>query len=371
MKICVVLPSLMVGGTEILHINLIKNWLSKGYKIHLVVVLNLDDNCSIEELVPDDCNITFLDCNNFRSSIYPLTRYMFKNRFDITLAAMWPLTVITILASRLSFNKSKIFVSEHTILSGYIPKGFSFKKLLINITSSIFYLFAHGVIAVSNAVLNDIAKLALIDKRRIKVIHNPATLNKPKPSVNDINRYKVSLWRRDVSNRLLAVGSLKTEKGFDSLLKAVNLLPASFKERSQLIILGEGSERTNLQQYINQQKLNNCISLAGFKIDPVPWFYSADLFILSSRFEGFGNVIVEALDAGLPVISTNCIGGPSEILQEGMYGELVPVDDPETLSQSILEMTNKKHDKEILIKRAQDFSLERISNKYVNYFRTS
>ena len=97
----------------------------------------------------------------------------------------------------------------------------------------------------------------------------------------------------------------------------------------------------------------------------------ADLFVLSSKFEGFGNVIVEAMEVGLPIVSTNCTGGPSEILQEGVFGSLVQVNDPNKLSLSIQDMLNIKHDTNKLIKRAKDFSVSKIGDKYIKYFKAN
>ncbi|MBT6045933.1 MAG: glycosyltransferase, partial [Candidatus Scalindua sp.] len=107
--------------------------------------------------------------------------------------------------------------------------------------------------------------------------------------------------------------------------------------------------------------------LPGFVTDPYPWFRSADLFVLSSRWEGFGNVIVEALECGVPVVSTNCLSGPAEILENGRYGKLVPVQDVEALADAIVNSLAGPHDREPLIRRAQDFSVRKISDQYLAY----
>jgi glycosyltransferase involved in cell wall biosynthesis len=103
-------------------------------------------------------------------------------------------------------------------------------------------------------------------------------------------------------------------------------------------------------------------------LDPYPWFRTADIFVLSSLWEGFGNVIVEALECGLPVISTNCPSGPSEILQDGLFGRLVPIKDPQSLALAIEDTLKKPRESEVLIKHAQNFSVRTISDEYLNYF---
>ena len=109
------------------------------------------------------------------------------------------------------------------------------------------------------------------------------------------------------------------------------------------------------------------MSLPGFVTDPYPWFRSADLFVLSSQWEGFGNVIVEALECGVPVVSTDCPSGPSEILDNGIYGRLVPVGDAAMLSAAIIQSLDDKYDRELLISRAKYFSVRNVSDQYLAY----
>jgi glycosyltransferase involved in cell wall biosynthesis len=150
------------------------------------------------------------------------------------------------------------------------------------------------------------------------------------------------------------------------LIKAFALLPKDIN--AKLVILGDGSLRTVLEALIFEHKLEERVILPGFTLDPYPWYRSADLFVLSSRFEGFGNVIVEALECGLPVISTNCPGGPAEILADGRYGKLVLVQNPLALADAIIESFSASHDRMELINRAKDFSVRKISAQYLNYF---
>ena len=118
---------------------------------------------------------------------------------------------------------------------------------------------------------------------------------------------------------------------------------------------------------IDQLGLHDRVVLPGFVTDPYPWFRSADLFVLSSRWEGFGNVIVEALECGVPVVSTNCLSGPAEILENGRYGKLVPVQDIEAIADAIVNSLAEPHDRELLMRRAQDFSVRKTSDQYIAY----
>ena len=119
---------------------------------------------------------------------------------------------------------------------------------------------------------------------------------------------------------------------------------------------------------IESYGLEKQIFLKGNVLDTYPWYASSSLFVLSSSWEGFGNVLVEALECGIPIVSTDCKSGPSEILENGKFGTLVPVNDHHALQNAIEIVLNMDHDSQILKTRAQDFSIKKISREYLNYF---
>ena len=136
------------------------------------------------------------------------------------------------------------------------------------------------------------------------------------------------------------------------------------------MILGEGDLRPAMERQIAELGLQDRVALPGFFQDPYPWFRSADLFVLSSDWEGFGNVIVEALECGVPVVSTDCPSGPAEILENGRYGRLVPVGDVDALANAIIVTLHETPDRQALMNRAKDFSVDKISDEYLSYFRS-
>jgi Glycosyltransferase len=105
--------------------------------------------------------------------------------------------------------------------------------------------------------------------------------------------------------------------------------------------------------------------MPGFVDNPYKFMSKASVFVLSSIYEGFANVIVEAMACGLSVVSTDCESGPREILEDGKYGKLVPVGDPEALAKATMETIKNPYDKEFLILRARDFSVEAAVSKYL------
>ncbi|HHX87771.1 MAG TPA: glycosyltransferase, partial [Firmicutes bacterium] len=133
---------------------------------------------------------------------------------------------------------------------------------------------------------------------------------------------------------------------------------------ARLIILGEGPQREALEQLIHSLGLGDQVQLPGFVNNPYRYMAQAAVFVLSSRREGFGNVLVEALAAGAPVVSTDCPGGPAEILEQGRYGRLVPVGDLDRMAEAVLETLNHPPAPQLLRLRAEDFSMEQILPLY-------
>ncbi|TPI50679.1 MULTISPECIES: glycosyltransferase family 4 protein [unclassified Mesorhizobium] len=134
--------------------------------------------------------------------------------------------------------------------------------------------------------------------------------------------------------RLVAVGRLVEQKGFDTLIKAFAKITTEFPAWA-LTIFGEGPDRVLLQRQIDALDLEDRVKLAGITERPGEWARDASLFVLPSRYEGFPNVLIEAMAAGLPVVATDCDFGPSEIIEPGVSGLLVPVDDVAELASAM------------------------------------
>ena len=284
---------------------------------------------------------------------------------------MWPLTCVAVLAWLLTKRHGKLFLSEHTNLSASHKSEIKTPFLFIRISIFFLYRLAHGIIAVSQGVKDDISELGRISKKQIEVIYNPVATGIQKPSSAIIADYTNTLWNKDFQYKFLAVGSLKEQKNFKMLISAFSMLQPKILNQSQLIILGDGPLKNDLMDQIEDLKMSNQISLPGRVLNPYPWFHSADLFVLSSSWEGFGNVLVEALECSLPIVSTDCQSGPCEILKSGRYGVLVPVNNHFAFRDAMQETLFKSKDKDQLWRRAQDFSVKRISDKYLEFFQNA
>ena len=360
-KLSIVLPNLCGGGAERLHVNLANDWVVQGYEVEFIL---LRKEGELIPLLAPEIKVIGLNVYRFRNAILPLAGYLRKSSPQVVLVAMWPLTSAGVLAWLLSGRKGKLFLSEHANLSMVyqvekIPRPW-YLDTFIRFT----YRLSNGVIAVSRGVKDDLCIIGKLSGRFVRVIYNPAATGVKKKS--ESRNKKNKLWGSGFKYHILAVGRLVLQKDHKTLIEAFSLLPKGIK--AKLVILGEGPLRAELESLVYKLELVESVSLPGFKIDPYPWLHSSDLFVLSSRFEGFGNVIVEAFECGIPVVSTNCPSGPSEILEDGRYGKLVPIQDSSAMAIAILESLTKTHDRDILIQRAQDFSVKNISNQYLAYF---
>jgi glycosyltransferase involved in cell wall biosynthesis len=159
------------------------------------------------------------------------------------------------------------------------------------------------------------------------------------------------------------VGRLTRQKAFDVLIRA--FVEVRKDHRARLMILGEGDERPALEGLVNKYGLEQDIILPGFVPNPYPYMAHAAAFVLSSRWEGLPTVLVEAMALGAPVISTDCPSGPREILLDGKYGQLVPVDDPIALALAIAKSlrTNEYHP---YLESWKSFELECVVDKYID-----
>jgi glycosyltransferase involved in cell wall biosynthesis len=349
------------GGAERMHISLSNHWATQGFRVSFALMKMEGD---LIDVVNANVSLVDLSARRIRQVPLSLARAIRNHQPDVTIAAMWPLTTAAVLGWILGGKQGKLFLSDHTTLSLANPHETSTSLRMLAWSMRLSYRFASGLIAVSEGVRQDMCRLCGLDSSRIRVIYNPAAKG---VEVDDSLRADPSgLWSGHAGLKILAVGMLKTQKDHETLLRAFAILPTSLD--AQLVILGEGPLREYLTLLAEELGIVDRVSMPGFVLDPYPWFSTADLFVLSSRWEGFGNVIVESLECGTPVVSTDCASGPSEILDHGRYGVLVPVQDHIKMANAIEVSLFNRPDRDTLRQRAKKFSVESVSQEYMDYF---
>ena len=188
------------------------------------------------------------------------------------------------------------------------------------------------------------------DKGAFEVVYNPVpTRAVPEQATLDIAD---RLWSGQRGARILTVGTMKAVKNHRLLLRAFARLD---RPDALLMFVGDGTGREALLSLARDLGVADRVIFAGFQPDPTPFYKTADLFVLSSNYEGFGNVIVEALATGTPVVSTDCPSGPAEILENGKWGRLTPVGDADALAEAMRASLKDDHDTAALKRRASRF----------------
>ena len=221
---------------------------------------------------------------------------------------------------------------------------------------------AEGLIAVSRGVANDFTEATGIDPARIRVVYNPIV----DPGLGARAHEPVEHpWFKDAGPPvILGVGRLTQQKDFATLVSAFALVRR--QRPCRLLIIGDGEERERLAVLATKLGVQDELDLAGFQPNPLPFMRAARLLALSSRWEGFGNVLVEALYCGTPVVSTDCPHGPRELLANGELGRLVPVGDPRALADAVLEAFDEEPDPDRLRAHAETYSAARSADGYLD-----
>lgn len=224
------------------------------------------------------------------------------------------------------------------------------------------YPRADGIVAISSGVASDLGRVSGLPPERIATVHNGVDLRR----VEALAASPVAdpWFEAGAPPVLLAAGRLAPQKDFPTLLNAFARVRS--RREARLVILGEGPERARLERLAADLGIAADLKMPGAVLNPFAYMARARLFVLSSAWEGFGNVLVEALACGCPVVSTDCPSGPGEILDGGAFGRLVPVGDEEALADGILRALASPFDRRRLRVRARLFSAEAAVDRYLD-----
>ncbi|MBI4847210.1 MAG: glycosyltransferase [Nitrospirae bacterium] len=232
-------------------------------------------------------------------------------------------------------NKVKLIISERTTPSVEL-EGSSF--WLVRFLIKLLYRKADRIIAVSEGVRLDLIENFNLPEEKIKVIYNPLAYKKIEElSIEDLEGYEWFLENKPI---VINVGSLSDPKSQDDLLRVFKIVRETTECR--LVLLGEGEKEEELKKLSQELGINNDVAFLGFQDNPFKFISRSSVFVLSSRFEGFPNVLTEAMACGIPVISTRCRSGPEEIITDNVDGFLVPVGDDVKLADAILRVLGNR-----------------------------
>ncbi|ERJ18328.1 12-diacylglycerol 3-glucosyltransferase protein [Salinisphaera shabanensis E1L3A] len=224
-----------------------------------------------------------------------------------------------------------------------------------------FYSQADALASVSDGVGQDLVRIVGVAHPQVETLSNPVV--SPRLAARAAEPVTHAWLQSDAPPLIVAVGRLSPEKNHALLLHAFARLRAS-RPDVRLAILGEGSERTHLESLRDELGLTECVLMPGWVDNPHAWMARATMVALSSNWEGLGNVLIEALACGVPVVATDCPHGPREVLDHGRYGRLVPVNDVDAFASAIEQTLDADRNSDLLIARAQHYSVAAATQRY-------
>jgi glycosyltransferase involved in cell wall biosynthesis len=349
------------GGAERVFLSVADHLSSNyGWTIHFVVdKLNGHETESVAQ--KSGYKVIGLEATRTWRSIVPFFRYLKNNKPNLVFTAYTETNAAALLSNGLDFFRTPVVVTEHASLDEHWARKSFPRKLMLEFIVRRIYRYADQVICVSKGMSDQVSRR--LKHTCIGYIHNPVRFAIRSHTQCEA-RHALGVGT-DV-RMILAVGRIAIQKNYLMLLNAFNLI--KYDEHSHLYIVGgvyEVDEKQRLDSFIAANALEGRVHFIDFTHDIAPYYEAADLLVLSSAWEGFGNVLVEALAFGLPIVSTRCNFGPSEILEDGKYGVLVEVNDHDAMSNAIRHvLTNNPFVPEQQILRAAMFSEQRVGDSY-------
>ena len=358
-KIAIFLQNLAGGGADRMMLNLANGIAERGINVDLV--LSRAEGVYLAN-VAQGVRVVDLGVRRTLFSVPFLARYLRRERPTALLSALVHVNVAAILAARLARTKARIVISERAPISRNAGSAASTFVRLAHRSVPWLYPLADGIVAVSQGVAEDLARFGRLPLDRIVAINNPVVTGSLERQASEPVDHP--WFAAGAPPVILGVGRLAAVKDFATLLRV--FAKVRRERTAKLMILGEGPERRALEALVQELDLTQDVEMPGFVDNPYAVMARAAVLVLSSRWEGSPNVLVEAMACGTQVVVTDCPGGAAEILVNGRFGRLVPVGDSRRLAEAIKGALDDPVSAEQLRKRADDFAVERSVSRYLN-----
>jgi glycosyltransferase involved in cell wall biosynthesis len=357
--------SLGGGGAEAQALRVANNLDRSRFDVEVAV---LRGGGSYEPMLASDVAFHVLGGGNLLSKAGSLRRLVRRLRPDVLCSFLEIPNLMAAWAAR------GLKPRPHLVACVQAPPSITWKgggwRPALRALVSRYYSRAEQIVAISHGVASDIATMAPGAEAHMTTIHNAGVDERVESGA------AMPLEPDDVlpgGPLLVACGRLAEQKGYPYLIDAFALVHEEVPDAS-LWILGQGPDRPAVERQIADLSLGDSVRLLGFRDNPFRYMAAADLFVLSSIFEGFGNVVAEAMACGTAVVSTDCPYGPSEIITDGVNGLLVPTRDPQALAAAILRVLRDPALKARLAeegrRRSKDFDAATITARYAQVFET-
>ena len=346
------------GGVERMMLNLLEEFARRGYHIDLLLIRAEGEHLSN---LPDNVKLIRLGVEHTLTSVLPLARYLRRQRPPVLLVAKDRAGRAALWARRLAGVDTRIAIRLGTNLSAALAGKSWLQRASRILPMRWNYRMAERVIAVSRGVAEDTMELTGLPAERISVAHNPVITPRLLALAQEPLEHP---WLNDPENPLiLGVGRLTRQKDFPTLIRAFAL--ARVQRPCRLVILGDGKQRNELLTLAEELGVGDAVELPGFAANPYAWMRRADLFVLSSRWEGSPNVLTEAMACGTAVVATDCPSGPRETLRDGRFGPLVPMGDSQALAQAMVDTLAAPPTAEAMAAAVDAFRVSRSADEYL------
>jgi glycosyltransferase involved in cell wall biosynthesis len=364
LKVLVVIASLEIGGAQRLVVDLINNMDRK--RLSLSLALSKATGGFLPR-IPSDCNVFDLERSSWRDFpwlILKLAWILRKERPDVVLSVLQHSNILAFLARLISRKKMPIVMSEHISAHHYLQCQPWMRRLI-----GVSYQNADCMIAVSKGVADEMITYWGLQEERVKMIYNPVDLD----SVKSLGAEPLSMSHEMQEPIIISVGRFTRQKGYSYLLHA--FAEVSVQIPCTLVLVGDGEDRRELEQLALDLGIKDRTVFTGLDSNPYRWISRSNVFVLSSLYEGFAIVLLEALALGIPVIASDCPHGPSEILRNGRDGLLVPPSDSSALAQALLTLLKDDQLRQCLsfsgTQRVEDFSIRKIADQYAEVLQAT
>lgn len=313
-KMLFIVPSMRGGGAERVISTLLQHLDHEKFELHLALITK--EGKFLAD-IPSHVNLIDLDSKRVRNSIFKIIKTINLVKPDIVFSTLGHLNLL-ISMLRPVLSKKIVFIGRESNTVSVINQLSKSPKLFDFLYRTFYSRFDH-IVAQAEFMKKDLVDNYRINSNKITVINNPIDFKKIYALADEVSDQLFD----DQKINLLAVGRLSHQKGFDTLIDIISQLD----DRYQLTILGEGPDESTLRSQINELGIGVKVRLLGFNNNPYAYMKQADIFVLSSRFEGFPNVVLEANACGTPVIAFDCPGGTAEIIINGQNGFLAKCQD--------------------------------------------
>ena len=312
--------------------------------------------------IPPGVRVVDLGSRHTYGCLPGLVRYLRRETPAVLLSDKDRVNRTALLARFLARAPTRLVLSSGTTISIDLATRGPLERWIQRTSMGRLYPFADQVIVTSAGVADDMAAYTGLPRGRIRVVPSPVvpdslfTAELPRPDHPWFHEPAMPL--------ILSAGELCWRKGFDTLLRAFAAVRA--RRPCRLMILGRGGAREGLLKLAAELGVQTDFALPGFVSAPYAYMAHADCFAFSSRWEGLGFVLIEALAVGTPAVSTDCPSGPREILQDGRYGRLVPVDDPAALADALIATLDHPLPAQTLREAARPYGVEAATDAYLD-----